>query len=276
MTADHRTSNHGVDDARADRPGVAPRYRSVALPSEHGGWGLTLEPGLLGWIIAPSAAGACLVSAAMVAFLVRTPLKLVLVDRRRGRTLPRTVLARRVVAVELVTLGGLSWAAWALARPGFWIPLIVAVPLAGVEGWFDVRSRGRRLVPECAGAVAVGAVAPMIVLADGRPVRLAAAAWMVIAARVVTSIPHVRTQVARIHSRSVGAAAAVGGDVAALALAAGATVVDHRLAAGAVAVAVLVVAQRVLAAGPAPRAVVVGMRQTILGVAVAVAAAFGV
>lgn len=38
----------------------APRspWRSVALPSEHGGWGLTLEPGLLGLVALVLAAAA--------------------------------------------------------------------------------------------------------------------------------------------------------------------------------------------------------------------------
>ena len=52
----------------------------MALPAEHGGWGLTLEPGLLGLLMAPSAAGVCVALAALVAFLARTPLKVVVVD----------------------------------------------------------------------------------------------------------------------------------------------------------------------------------------------------
>ena len=57
------------------------------MPDEHGGWGLTAEPALLGLLVAPSWAGAALGIAAFLAFLVRTPLKLVLVDRWRGRWL---------------------------------------------------------------------------------------------------------------------------------------------------------------------------------------------
>ena len=34
-----------------------PTLRSVAMPAEHGGWGLTLEPGILGVLLAPSLAG---------------------------------------------------------------------------------------------------------------------------------------------------------------------------------------------------------------------------
>ena len=69
--------------------GARAPLRGVALPSEHGGWGLTLEPGLLGLLVAPSVAGACLAVAAVVAFVARTPLKLALVDRRRGRDVGR-------------------------------------------------------------------------------------------------------------------------------------------------------------------------------------------
>ena len=136
-----------------ERMSAAPRsmIRSVALPTEHGGWGLTLEPGLLGLLIAPSAAGACLAAAALVAFVARTPLKVVLVDRRRARSLARTRLAARVAAAELIILAALVAGALVLAEPWFWLPAIVAAPLILVESWFDVRSRSRRLVPELAG-----------------------------------------------------------------------------------------------------------------------------
>ena len=269
-----------VNGRATTRPQVAADarsgVRSVALPSEHGGWGLTLEPGLLGLLVAPSAAGACLAVAAMVAFLARTPLKLAVVDRRRGRTLPRTVLARRVAAGELVVLIALVGAALALAESTFWVPAVIAAPLVLVEGWFDVRSRGRRLVPELAGAVGICSVASMIVLADGRGAGLAAAVWLVLAARAVTSIPHVREQIARLHGRPTAPAITALADLAAAALAVAAVAADQRLLVGAVAVGTLVVAQRVTALRPVPRAVVLGVRQTLFGLAVVLAAAIGV
>jgi hypothetical protein len=73
----------------ADATHRRPAWRSVAIPSEHGGWGLTLEPVLLGLLIAPSVGGLALGIAAFGAFLVRTPLKLVFVDRRHPRWLGR-------------------------------------------------------------------------------------------------------------------------------------------------------------------------------------------
>ena len=169
-----------------------PAWRALAVPSEHGGWGLTLEPVLLGLLIAPSAAGMALGLAAFVAFVVRTPLKLVLVDRRRHRRLARTRRAAGIAALELTVLGTLAltagrWSGWA------WLaPVAVAVPLVIVEMWFDMRSRGRRLVPELCGSIGIGAIAAAIAVAGGQPGRLAVGMWLVIVARAVASIPSSR------------------------------------------------------------------------------------
>ena len=262
---------------RAPTPASASRsrFRSVALPAEHGGWGLTLEPGLLGLLIAPGAAGACLALAALVAFLARTPFKIALVDRHRHRELDRTRIARRVAAFELALLLALVAAAAALAEPWFWIPLIVAAPLIALELWFDVRSRSRRLVPELAGAAGVCTVASMIVLADGGRGRLAAGVWLVLVARVLTSIPHVRAQIARLHGRGSGTAGTLVADASALIAATVAVVLDADLAAGAVAILAVVVIQRVTARGPVPRAVVLGIRQMAMGFGVVVVTALG-
>jgi hypothetical protein len=73
----------------------------VALPSEHGGWSLTLEPVALGLLVAPSWPGLALGAAALVAFVARTPLKVVLVDRWRHRWLARTRLASLQATAEL-------------------------------------------------------------------------------------------------------------------------------------------------------------------------------
>ena len=59
--------------------------RSVALPSEHGGWSFLLEPIALGLAVAPSLAGLLLGVAVTGAFLTHQPLKTAVKDWRAGR-----------------------------------------------------------------------------------------------------------------------------------------------------------------------------------------------
>ncbi|MCP4083992.1 MAG: YwiC-like family protein [Actinomycetia bacterium] len=171
------------------------------MPTEHGGWSLTLEPVVLGLLVAPSWAGLAVGVAALLGFLARTPLKLVLVDRFRDRWLDRTGLAARVAAVELAIIVALAVAAVILGESGFWWPLVVAGPLIAVELWFDMKSRGRRLIPELCGTVGISSMAAVIVLADGKETSLALGLWAVIAARAAAAIPHVRTQLFRARGR---------------------------------------------------------------------------
>lgn len=258
-------------------PTRRPSLKSVALPSEHGGWGLTIEPGLLGILVAPSVAGLSLSLAALVAFLARTPVKLVLVDRHRDRKLPRTSMAVRVAVVELLLLVALVVVAAVTAEGWSWlVPAVVAAPLVAVELWYDMRSRSRRLVPELAGAVGIAGVAASIVLADGGDRALAIGLWLVLAARVVSAIPHVRGLIFRLHGRPTSESATLVADLLAVATAAAAVALDRALLAGAIAVVLLVVLQRVIAAGPPRRAPVIGVLQTVFGFAVVVVTASGV
>lgn len=250
--------------------------RSVAVPSEHGGWGLTTEPGVLGLLIAPSLAGTCIALGAVIAFLARTPIKIALVDRRRRRSLPRTRLASRVAIAELSVLVVLGVTVALFAEPWFWVPGLVAVPFVAVEGWYEIRSRGRRLVPELAGAIGVCSVAPMILLAGGASARLATATWLVLTARVVTSIPNVRRQISKLRGRPTSSTGVLVADGLALLIATASVLLDGRLAVGAAGVVAVVVVQRALDRRTIPRPVVLGIAQTALGFGLAVAAAVGV
>ena len=251
--------------------------RAVAMPSEHGGWGLTIEPGLLGLLVAPSVAGACLAAAALVLFVLRTPLELALVDRRRHRRLPRTRLAERVAAAETALLAVLVAVAAITAHDGrWWIPAVVAAPLVAVELAYDIRSRRRRLVPELTGAVAIAAVVAAVVIAgDGDP-RLAAGLWLILAARVTTSIPHVRAQIDRLHSRDWQPGIILASDLAAVVVAGVAVVLDGRIIVGAAVLIAVVVVQQVRRRRPVAPVKIVGISQMVLGFAVVAASAIGV
>jgi hypothetical protein len=250
--------------------------RSVALPVEHGGWSLTLEPALLGLAVEPSTAGLALAGVALVGFLVRTPLKLALVDHRRGRRLDRTHLAQRVAVVELLVAAALVVFAATSAEQAFWWPLAAAAPLVAIELWYDIRSRSRRLIPELAGSVGVAAVAGAIALAGGATSLVALGLWFVAGARAVAAIPFVRVQIRRVKSQPRQMPAS---DVAQLAAVAAGSIgyaLDAVPVAGLIALIGLATAQAVLVRLPPPPVPVLGAQQVALGLAVVLATALGV
>jgi hypothetical protein len=251
-------------------------WRTVAVPSEHGAWGLTLEPVLLGLVVAPSRAGALLGVAAFLTLLVRTPLKLVVVDARRDRWLDRSRLALRFAVGELVVLVGLGVVAVWAAGWSWLVPVGVAVPLVGVELWFDVRSRGRRLIPELCGSVGIASVAAALVVAGGRSAGLAIGTWLVLSARAAGAIPFVRVQIARLHRRRASIRSSDGMQAVAIAVGAVAVLIDRRMAAAFAGLVVLAVLHVVWVRRPPIAAKVLGMRQMMLGVGLVAVTAAGV
>lgn len=261
-----------VERRAHDRAG----WRAVAMPSEHGGWGLTLEPVLLGLLVAWSAAGAALGVAAFTAFLVRTPAKLVVVDVRRKRWLARSQLALEIASIELIVLAVAVTAAIVLAGWSWFVPVAVTAPLVAVEMSFEIRSRARKLVPELCGAIAVAAVAASIVLASGRSAGLAAGVWLILAARAAGAIPFVRVQILRLRR---GAGPVWQSDLAqccAIGLAVGAVIADRRLFPGFVGIVLLASAQSVWVRRAPMPAKQIGLRQMAIGLVLVAVTVAGV
>jgi hypothetical protein len=208
--------------------------------------------------------------------VARTPLKTALVDRRRHRRLPRTRLAERIAVGELALLlclgvGVIATAGWAWS-----VPVALAVPPAGVELWFDMRSRGRRLVPELSGAVGMAATSAAIIVAGGGGARLAVAAWLILSARSVASIPFARAQVDRLHHGERPTTVSDRAQLAAVGLAAVAAAVEPSVVVGVVALVVVAALQLVWVRRPPVPARVLGIRQAAVGLSLIVATALGV
>lgn len=248
------------------------RLRNVALPNEHGAWGFWLEPVLLTLLVAPSAAGGLIALGGLVAVFAQHPLSLVLADAARGRAYPRTGMAWRVLAAELPVAGALVAGGVLLGGWAALAPLLLAAPLALAQLGYERRNRGRDLVPELLGALAMTALAPAILLAGGASVPVAAACWALLAGRNLSAVLYVRARLRL--DRGAGRWRAVGGLPALIA--AGATV----LLAGAMAwVGVAPMAAAVVFAGlfgravlglspwrrPAKKARVIGISEMALG-----------
>ncbi|RME98157.1 MAG: prenyltransferase [Chloroflexi bacterium] len=171
-----------------------PNLKTIALPASHGGWGFLFEPILLGLLVAPSMAALWLGVAASGAFLSQQPLKLALTDRRKGRRYPRSIWAERLAALYLAVAAAGLVLAWASSPFAFWLPLLLAVPLAAVQLYYDARNRGRELIPELFGAGALGAVASAAAMAAGWSAGPALALWVILFARTVGSVVYVRAR----------------------------------------------------------------------------------
>lgn len=252
-------------------------WRQVAVPSEHGGWSLTAEPVVLGLLVAWSWPGLALGLAAMVAFVARTPLKVVLVDRRRKRWLDRSRLAAHITTVELIVAGVLAvWAATRAENGWFWVPLATAVPLVVVELWFDMRSRSRRLVPELAGSIGIGSIVASIVLVAGEPAALAVGLWVVVSARAVAAIPYARAQVFRAHGRLIRRWHSDLAQIVAVAAATVAWLLGAIPPAPVLALGALAVLNVVALRAPVRRVLVIGLEQVASGLLVVAVTAISV
>ncbi|MDX2076389.1 MAG: YwiC-like family protein [bacterium] len=169
--------------------------RSVALPTEHGGWGFLIEPIILGLLVAFSGAGLLLAISAFGVFLIHQPLKIAIKDRMKGNRPPRTILAERFAlgygGVALIPFGILLLL---VADKTFLLPLVIALPFALVQLWYDAKNQSRKLLPEVCGAIALGAIAPMIAILGGWAVTPALILWLFLMGRIIPSILYVRAR----------------------------------------------------------------------------------
>lgn len=264
---------HVIDGPRSTHRAT---WRAVAVPREHGGWGLTLEPVLLGLLAAWSWPALAIGIAALGLFLVRTPAKLVAIDVRRRQWRARSHLAARIAVLESAVVIALAATAAVVADPRWLVPVALAAPLVAVELWYDVRSRSRRLLPELCGALGISASSAAIVLASGGEWGLGLSVWLVLAARSIASVSFVRAQVLLLHR---GVNATFGSDVGQLvgiAAAAAAVVLDRRAWLGAIAVLGITATQAWWSRRPPAPVKVIGFRQMGLGLALVFATTVGI
>jgi hypothetical protein len=170
------------------------KIKTVALPAEHGGWGFLLEPIFVGLIIAPSVAGLFLSLATIGAFLTRFPLKLCVMDWRRGRELTRTALARKFVLIYGIITIVFFLLTVKTARSDFLIPLLIALPFAIWQLISDFTNNSRSLSAELAGAIALASVSSSMTIIAGWSFGKSLCIWLILSTRIVPSICYVRAR----------------------------------------------------------------------------------
>ncbi|HLE85674.1 MAG TPA: YwiC-like family protein [Thermoanaerobaculia bacterium] len=178
------------DGNRPARPAGA-RWQAVALPPEHGSWGLVGEPVVLGLLVAPAWASLLVGVGAFAGFLAYRPAKLVWGDLRRRKRYPRTALAVRLAAGFALAAALALAGAWSLAGAGWLLPFVLAAPFGIAFVAYDLRP-GRFWQAELAAPVAFAATAAAMALAGGLAPAVALSLWAVMAARSVPSVLYVR------------------------------------------------------------------------------------
>lgn len=220
MTSPSTRSDHALPGRGSGARSSIPwdRWRSVALPAEHGSWGLVGEPVLLGLLVALSPAAFLVALGSFAGFLAHRPLKTAYNDRRRGRRYPRTALAELFAAGLSVVAVACFAGAVALAGPGLLRPLVLALPLAVAFLLYDLRP-GRTWQAELAAPAAFASSVAAMALASGWGLIPALALWAAMSARSLPTVLYVRERVRLERSGAVRGAvafAAVGGHALAL------------------------------------------------------------
>ena len=173
---------------------VKPRLsiRRIALPAEHGSWGILLEPLIASLAVAPSSAGFLIAIGVAGAFLMRQPLRVFATGVSSGTSSPNNrPAAYFCLFFGLVGAAGFSGAAF-IASAEDLLPLLALVPFGIYQVFNDVSRKSRELLPELAGAAALSASAPSIALAAGWGPSRAAALWVLFVARSIPSFVYVR------------------------------------------------------------------------------------
>lgn len=181
-----------MTSALAEHPRQRIALRPLALPAEHGGWGLLLEPIVLALLVAPSVGGLLISVGTLAVFLIRHPLRLAAHDWLHRRY-PRTAVCEATVAAYAAVACLVFAGAWRVASARPLLALASAIPFALANLIYDLRKRSRTLVAELAGAIAPTAAAAAIALAGGRSGTIAFALTLLAITRSVPAVLYVRS-----------------------------------------------------------------------------------
>lgn len=164
-------------------------FKSVALPREHGAYGFTVEPLLLGLLTAYTPAGLFLALGTMLAFFAHQPIKILFGKNRVLRP------AALFFLVFYLTLAGFFFVLF-LSRTSLHgaTPFYSALLLMTFYLILDLLHYSRRIFVEIMAPAAIGLIAVSIVLAAGWSDLKALGLGLLLAARFVATPFYVRAR----------------------------------------------------------------------------------
>ena len=183
--------------AQAKNAAKPVKLKGVALPNEHGAWGMLFEPLVAGLAVAFSLAGLWIALAVIAAFMMRQPLKVLLLSWRAGRKMPQTAAAGKFFLIYSAFFVAGCAGTLVTAPVSALLPMLIAAPLAAVPIYFDAIGKSRKLAPEIAGALAITGSAAVLSLAGGWTVAASLGLWTVLVCRWIPSILYVRDRLLR-------------------------------------------------------------------------------
>jgi hypothetical protein len=134
-------------------------------------------------------------AATVTGFLLRQPLKTLMIERRRGRRSPRARLALGFTLLYAGIAGGGALAALLLAGWGWLLPILLALPLFTAFLYYDLTQPGRTLIAEITAPVGLASVAASMGLMAGWDLWSSLALWLILAARAVPAVLYVRARI---------------------------------------------------------------------------------
>lgn len=170
------------------------KLKGVALPNEHGAWGFLFEPLVASFAVLPFISSLWIALLVIGAFLIRQPLKVVLINWQSKNRLPQATLATNsLILYEIIFLIGLFGCLF-FVNPISFIPFLVVSPFAVYQIYCDYSRQSRQLLPELTGAIAISSSAAVMALAGGWSVSSSLALWGIFIARLIPSILYIRNR----------------------------------------------------------------------------------
>ncbi len=164
-------------------------YKSVALPREHGAYGFTIEPLMLGLLTAYTSAGLLLALGTMLAFFAHQPVKILFGQNKDLRKTAGLFLVLYLTAALYFFVLFLKQTSFHSAAPFYSALILMAFYLI-----LDLLHYSRRIFVEIMAPAAIGLIAVSIVLAAGWSDNKALGLGLLLAARFVPTPFYVRAR----------------------------------------------------------------------------------